>query len=221
MAHFTNHSEENYLKTLYRLGQKQIKKLNNVSLAKALGLNPATVLEMVRKMTQKGLVEVKADKTIGLTEKGKKKALLTIRKHRLWEVFLVERLDYEWSEVHQLAEQLEHVESADLIDRLEAFLGYPAFDPHGDPIPDRTGRIKASATIALSSALRGKSYLVTSFAETDDAFLDHLGKLNIRPGVKVKVKEVNAYDQSLTALVQKKELQLSEKVAQNILVQPS
>ncbi|HEX6333230.1 MAG TPA: metal-dependent transcriptional regulator, partial [Flavisolibacter sp.] len=119
MPHFTHHSEENYLKTLFKLGSSEVRKVNNIALSKALELNPATVLEMVRKLTTKGLVEVRADKSIQLTDKGRKKALQTIRKHRLWEVFLVEKLQYRWNEVHDLAEQLEHVESPNLIDRLE------------------------------------------------------------------------------------------------------
>src|SRR5689334_21879493 len=106
MAHFTHHSEENYLKTLFALGNREIKKLNNTALSKALGLNPATVLEMVRKLALKNLVTIGPDKSLSLTEKGKKRAILTIRKHRLWEVFLVEKLQYKWNEVHELAEQL-------------------------------------------------------------------------------------------------------------------
>src|SRR5215216_7025956 len=106
MQHFIHHSEENYLKTLYKLEDKQVKKVNNIALSMALDLNPATVLEMVRKMAERKLVEVLADKTICLTEKGKKKALQIIRKHRLWEVFLVDKLNYKWNEVHDLAEQL-------------------------------------------------------------------------------------------------------------------
>ena len=219
MPHFTHHSEENYLKTLFSLSHRDIKKVNNIALAKALDLNPATVLEMVRKLAQKNLLEVKTDKTILLTDKGRKKALLTVRKHRLWEVFLVEKLRYDWNEVHEMAEELEHVESLDLIDRLDAFLGYPAFDPHGDPIPDKNGKIKLNASVSLSSAIKGKTYLVISFAETADAFLDYLGKLNIRPGVKIRVKDVNAYDHSLHVVIRSKEFQLSEKVAKNILVE--
>ena len=221
MPHFANHSEENYLKTLYSLAHREIKKVNNIALAKALELNPATVLEMVRKMAQKNLVEVKPDKSISLTEKGKKKALLTVRRHRLWEVFLVDKLQYDWNEVHELAEQLEHVDSADMIDRLENYLGHPSFDPHGDPIPDKTGRIKLNASIPLTAGHKGKAYLVVSFGETDDDFLDYLGKLNIRPGVKIRIRAQHAYDQSMEVLVQKKEIQLSEKVARNILVQPA
>src|SRR5687767_6214062 len=99
MRHFAHHSEENYLKALYKLSSKQVKKVNNIALAKSLSLNPATVLEMVRKLAKQNDIEIKADKTIQLTEKGQKRALLTIRKHRLWEVFLVEKLHYKWSEV--------------------------------------------------------------------------------------------------------------------------
>lgn len=221
MPHFTHHSEENYLKTLFSLSGKEIKKLNNIALAKALALNPATVLEMVRKLSQKGMVKLQEDKTIMLTDKGRKRALLTVRKHRLWEVFLVNKLQYRWNEVHELAEQLEHVESTDLIDRLEAFLGYPAFDPHGDPIPDKNGKLKPSSSVPLSSCSAGKSYQVINLAETNDAFLDFLGKLNIHPGTKLKIAEIHEYDQSFTVMVQKKAVQLSEKVARNILVQPA
>lgn len=221
MPHFAHHSEENYLKTLFRLSNKEIKKVNNIALAKALKLNPATVLEMVRKLAAKNLLEIKPDKSILLTEKGKKKALLIIRKHRLWEVFLVEKLQYKWNEVHELAEQLEHIESQDMIDRLESFLGYPAFDPHGDPIPDKSGRLKVNLSMPLSNCQQKKNYKVISLAETSDAFLDYLGKLNIKPGTKLKITGQHAYDQSCTVLIQKKFIQLSEKVARNILVQPA
>jgi DtxR family Mn-dependent transcriptional regulator len=218
MPHFTSYSEENYLKTLFKLGQKQVKKVNNIALAKSLDLNPATVLEMVRKLAQKGLVQVQPDKTIQLTEKGKKRALLTIRKHRLWEVFLVEKLQYKWNEVHELAEQLEHIESDDLTDRIEAFLGYPAFDPHGDPIPDRHGKLKPNTSVPLSTCAQGKTYTVVNLAETDDQFLNYLNKLGIKPGTKIRLTGVNEYDDSLTVSINKKTLQLTEKVARNILV---
>ena len=219
MPHFTHHSEENYLKTLFKLNSTEIKKVNNIALSKALDLNPATVLEMVRKLSERKLVHVLNDKTIQLTEKGRKKALLIIRKHRLWEVFLVDKLQYKWNEVHMLAEQLEHVESEDMVDRLEAFLGYPPFDPHGDPIPDKNGKIKMNASIHLSSGQKGKTYTVVGLAETSDAFLNYLGNLNIKPGTNLKIIERHEYDHSYTIQVQKKSIQLSEKVARNILVE--
>ena len=151
MSHFSHHFEENYLKTVFKLSQKDLKKLNNIALAKAMDLNPATVLEMVRKLSEKKLLQLLPDKTIQLTDKGKIRALLTIRKHRLWEVFLVNKLGYGWNEVHELAEQLEHIDSEDMVNRLEAFLGFPATDPHGDPIPDKTGRVKSNSSIPLLS----------------------------------------------------------------------
>ena len=221
MAHFTHHSEENYLKTLFKLGSKQLKKVNNIALAKELELNPATVLEMIRKLSAKKLVKVMPDKTIQLTENGKKKALLIIRKHRLWEVFLTEKLKYNWNEVHMLAEQLEHIESEDLVNRMEAFLGYPSFDPHGDPIPDRNGKIKLNTSIPLAATLKGKTYCVTNLADTSDSFLQYLGKLNIKPGTKLKLVEHHDYDNSSAIQVLKKIVQLSEKAAKNILVQPA
>ena len=221
MSHFEHYSEENYLKMLYKLGSKDLKKVNNTALSKALELNPATVLEMVRKLKEKKLVVIAADKSIQLTDKGKKKALLIIRKHRLWEVFLVEKLQFKWNEVHMLAEQLEHIESDDMVDRLEAFLGHPDFDPHGDPIPDKNGKIKINQSTPLASCPAGKTVKVISFAETNDAFLDYLEKLNIKPGIKIKLTDIHEYDQSLSVIIQKKSVQLSEKAARNILVEPA
>lgn len=220
MSHFQNASEENYLKALYKLEHKVVKKVNNTALAKLMGLNPATVLEMVRKMAKAGLVKVEADKSLTLTEKGRGAALQIVRRHRLWEVFLVAHLGYPWTEVHNLAEQLEHIQSDDLVDRLDAFLGHPTHDPHGDPIPDRKGRIKPVKTIALSDAQPGHKYLVKSFTETADSFLNYLDKLGIQPGKKMQVLEINLYDGSVRIAVAKKELQVSDKVAVNILLQP-
>ena len=222
MAHFTHHSEENYLKTLFKLENRKEGKVNNTALAKALNLNPATVLEMVRKLADRKFVQLRPDKSIQLTEKGKKKALITIRKHRLWEVFLVEKMNYKWNEVHELAEQLEHIESTDLVDRLDSFLGRPSFDPHGDPIPDKNGKIKNNLSVPLSDCAAGKNYYtVINLIDTSDAFLQFLGKLNIIPGIKIKLLEKLEYDNLFSVEVQKKTVQLSEKAARNILVKPS
>lgn len=220
MSHFEHYSEENYLKVLYKLNSKNLKKVSNLALAQALSLNPATVLEMVRKLKEKKMVALAPNKSIQLTEKGRKKALLIIRKHRLWEVFLVEKLKYKWNEVHMLAEQLEHIDSSEMVDRLEAFLGFPDFDPHGDPIPDKNGKIKINEATPLSQYLPGTLVKVVSFAETNDAFLDYLEKLNIMPGTKIKIVEKQEYDQSYAVMIQKKTVQLSEKAARNILVKP-
>jgi DtxR family Mn-dependent transcriptional regulator len=219
MAHFAHHFEENYLKALYKLSAREMKKVNNIALSKFMDLNPATVLEMIRKMSEKGLVVVAPDKSIALTEKGQKKALLIIRRHRLWEVFLVQKLKYSWSEVHELAEQMEHVESDDLVNRLDAYLGFPAVDPHGDPIPDKNGKLKTGTVLPLSEGRTNTAYLVTSFADTDASFLDYLGKMQVFPGTKVKIVEQLSYDGSSIVKVNKAVYTISEKVARNILVQ--
>lgn len=219
MSHFPHVQEENYLKALYKLTARGMKKVNNIALAKELRLNPATVLEMVRKMVKSGLVQLNENKALTLTAEGTKQALLLVRKHRLWEVFLVDKLGYGWDEVHQTAEQLEHVQSPDLIDRLEAFLNYPTHDPHGDPIPDKTGRVKTIRTLPMADAILKQTYKVVSFTETADEFLAYLSKIGLQPGCMLKVVERNAYDNSLQVQVSKKSLQLSEKVAVNILLQ--
>ncbi|NTS42259.1 metal-dependent transcriptional regulator [Flavisolibacter sp. BT320] len=220
MSHFGHQFEENYLKELYKLSQKDVKKVNNTALSRAMSLNPATVLEMVRKLSEKGLVDLLPDKSIQLTEQGRKIGLLIIRKHRLWEVFLVNKLQYKWSEVHDLAEQLEHVGSEDLINRLDEFLGFPPYDPHGDPIPDRHGKLKKNTAIALSKGAKNKTYQVVSFADTADSFLDYLSKLQIEPGCRIKITDRLDYDGSFSLSIQKNTIQVSEKVASNILVQP-
>ena len=133
----------------------------------------------------------------------------------------MEKLQYKWNEVHELAEQLEHIDSSNMIDRLENFLGNPIFDPHGDPIPDKNGKIKLNSSMPLSGGQKGKTYVVVRLAETSDAFLSHLEKMNIKPGTRVKLVDQNGYDQSFSVQAHKKSFQLSEKVAGNILVQPA
>lgn len=218
MQHFAHHSEENYLKTLYKLEGSQVKKVNNIALSKSLDLNPATVLEAVRKLSAKKLVETLPDKTIQLTEKGRKKALSIVRKHRLWEVFLVDKLAYKWNEVHELAEQLEHIESDDLIKRLDAFLGYPAVDPHGDPIPDENGKLKKMKTQPLTAAPLKKRVTIIALGNSSDEFLRYLDKIGITIGDTVEVSEIEAFDKSLTVLHKKSSFSLSNQAASFLLV---
>jgi len=218
MQHFIHHSEENYLKTLYKLENRQEKKVNNVALSKALNLNPATVLEMVRKMSERKLMEVLADKTIHLTEKGRKKALQIIRKHRLWEVFLVDKLNYKWNEVHDLAEQLEHIESDDLVKRLEIFLGFPAVDPHGDPIPDKNGIMKKLKAQALTEAPLKKKLTIIALGNSSDEFLIYLDKMGLGIGDTLTISDVEDFDKSLTIFHKKRSLTLSKEVAAGLLV---
>jgi DtxR family Mn-dependent transcriptional regulator len=218
MQHFPSHSEENYLKTLYRLEDKRIKKVNNIALSKALALNPATVLEMVRKLTEKKFVAVSEDKTIQLTEKGKKKALSIIRKHRLWEVFLVDKLKFKWNEVHDLAEQLEHIVSDELIVRLEKFLGFPSVDPHGDPIPDENGTVKKIKTLPLTEAPMKKKLTFINVANSSNEFLKYLDKSGLTIGDTLEISEIEEFDKSVTIIHKKITISLSNEAANNILV---
>lgn len=218
MQHFAHHSEENYLKTLYKLEGSQVKKVNNIALSKSLDLNPATVLEAVRKLSAKKMVETLPDKTIQLTEKGRKKALSIVRKHRLWEVFLVDKLAYKWNEVHELAEQLEHIESDDLIKRLDAFLGYPAVDPHGDPIPDENGKLKKMKTQPLTAAPLKKRVTIIALGNSSDDFLRYLDKIGITIGDTVEVSEIEDFDKSLTVFHKKSSFSLSNEAASFLLV---
>jgi Mn-dependent transcriptional regulator len=218
MQHFAHHSEENYLKTLYKLEDKQKTKVNNIALSKALDLNPATVLEMVRKLNTKRMVEILPDKTIRLTDKGKKKALIVIRKHRIWEVFLVDKLNYKWNEVHNLAEQLEHIESDDLEKRLEAFLGFPSVDPHGDLIPDKDGRIKKIKTQPLTEAPLKKKLTIMALGDSSDEFLKYLNKVGLTIGDTIEISDIEDFDKSVTLIYKKKSIVLSNAAASNLLV---
>jgi len=218
MQHFIHHSEENYLKTLYKLEDKQIKKVNNSALSKALELNPATVLEMVRKMSERELLEITSDKSIKLTGKGKKKALQVIRRHRIWEVFLVNKLNYKWSEVHDLAEQLEHIDSDELIKRLDVFLGFPAVDPHGDAIPDENGKVKKIKTQPLTEAPLRKKLTMLALGNSSDEFLNYLDKIGLAIGNNVEVTEVEEFDKSVIIIYKKRVISLSNEAAGNILV---
>ena len=219
MQHFANHSEENYLKTLYKLEDSQVKKVNNIALSKALNLNPATVLEMVRKLKDKKLVEVLPDKSMVLTDKGRKKALSIIRKHRLWEVFLVEKLNYKWNEVHDLAEQLEHIESNDLMKRLEEFLGFPSVDPHGDPIPDENGKLKKVKTQPLNAAPHKKKLKILALGNSSDEFLKYLNKIDVAIGDTIVISDVEGFDQSVTIQHKKSSITISNEAASNLLVE--
>lgn len=218
MQHFAHHSEENYLKTLYKLEDKQKTKVNNIALSKALDLNPATVLEMVRKLNTKRMVEILPDKTIRLTDKGKKKALIVIRKHRIWEVFLVDKLNYKWNEVHNLAEQLEHIESDDLEKRLEAFLGFPSVDPHGDLIPDKDGKIKKIKTQPLTEAPLEKKLTIMALGDSSDEFLKYLNKVGLTIGDTIEISDIEDFDKSVTLIYKKKSIVLSNAAASNLLV---
>jgi DtxR family Mn-dependent transcriptional regulator len=180
---------------------------------------PASVSDMLRKLGDKEVIEYRKYYGVNITEEGKKRALQTIRKHRLWEVFLVDKLQFAWDEVHEVAEQLEHIQSTLLIQRLDTYLNYPKFDPHGDPIPDEFGDVKARPRIALNEMEVDQTGQIVAVKDSSAAFLRYLDKVGAYIGARIKVLDKVEFDGSLEILVdQKKNLFMSKDVAANILV---
>ncbi len=211
-------TEENYLKAIYKLAANGQEEVSTNALAEKLGTKPASVTDMLKKLSVKKLINYKRYQGVSLTASGKKIAIQIIRKHRLWELFLVKKLDFGWDEVHEIAEQLEHIESDELINKLEKFLDYPRYDPHGDPIPDNKGRFPAERSSLLSEA-KGELFIMTGVVDHGPAFLQYLDKLGLGLGDEIKVKERNPYDESLKISINKKQSAfISHQVAQNILV---
>ncbi len=213
------HSEEDYLKAIFHLHKQGNAKVSLATLASKLGNKPASVIDMIKKLVNKKLVEY--DKFTGakLSNIGNKSALLVIRKHRLWELFLQDKLGYTWDEVHQIAEQLEHVYDSDLADRLDKFLNFPQFDPHGDPIPDRNGKFPEIKSFHLTEAKHREIGFVVGLADMSHEFLKYLDKVGIHIGTEIALIENNAFDNSLDIKINgKTKIHLSQQAAQNILV---
>lgn len=212
-------TEENYLKAIYKLQEPDNEIVATSALADVMGVHAPSVTDMLKRMAGKKLVTYQKSKGFKLTEKGKKVAVGIIRNHRLWEVFLVDKLGFRWDEVHDLAEQLEHIHSEKLIKKLDTFLGFPKADPHGDPIPDANGVLPESKSVLLSTLKVGDHVTFTGVTDHSPVFLNYLDKAGISLGDPIKVKGIEEYDQTLTLLLKgKKELLVSYKVANSILV---
>lgn len=211
-------TEENYLKAIFHHTTTGVAVATN-TIAAVMGTSAASVTDMLKKLSDKSLVHYTPYKGVTLTEKGKKIAVNIVRKHRLWEVFLVKKLAFSWDNVHEVAEQLEHVESEELIRKLDAFLEYPAFDPHGDPIPNEAGDIVSHSASTLDKVELGKPYTLVGVLFTDSAFLQYLDKLQIGIGVSIKVVEKLAFDDSYQVEVNQKSMIISGKVAESLLVE--
>ncbi len=217
-----NHSltEENYLKAIFSIAQKGRQKITITSLASVLQVNAASVVDMLKKLTDKKLINYDKVKGARLTEKGSKVAVTIVRNHRLWEVFLHEKLGYSWDVVHEIAEQLEHIKHEELADRLDQFLGHPEFDPHGDPIPKANGELPKVATTLLSELESGKSGKVAAVKDTSAVFLQYLQQLSIGIGTRLKVLEKIPFDDSIVILIGKEEKKsVSRKFADSLLVE--
>ncbi|NVK50657.1 MAG: metal-dependent transcriptional regulator [Cyclobacteriaceae bacterium] len=211
-------SEENYLKAIYHLSEGASKSVSTNDIAAEMKTKPASVSDMLRKLGEKGVINYRKYYGVNITQEGKKLALQTIRKHRLWEVFLVEKLNFAWDEVHDVAEELEHIQSPLLIQRLDAFLNYPKFDPHGDPIPDEFGDVKARPRIPISEMEIDQSGQIVAVKDSSAAFLRYMDKVGAYIGARVKILDKVEFDGSVEILVdQKKSIFMSKDVASNIL----
>jgi DtxR family Mn-dependent transcriptional regulator len=212
-------TEENYLKAVYRLSQRKNFKITPSSIADEINVNAASVVEMIRKLTEKKLLHYDRAKGARLTEKGFRTALNIVRKHRLWEVFLLEKLGYTWDVVHEIAEQLEHIRHDELADRLDAFLGFPEYDPHGDPIPKSNGDIPAITNIRLAEMEEGKTCKVVGVKDTSPSFLQYLQQLSVGIGSKIKVLGKIPFDDSLRVQIGRNAVTtVSRKFAESLLV---
>lgn len=212
-------TEENYLKAIYKLAKIQPKGISTKSIGELLKIKSPTVSDMLKKLSDKKLIKYEKYKGVELTSKGESLALLVIRKHRLWETFLVEKLEFKWDEVHEMAEQLEHIRSKELVNRLDKFLGNPKFDPHGDPIPNKEGKIEIRYDDTLDQIKTNEEVIVVGVKDHTKEFLNYLDKSGIQLGSKLKVVERITYDGSIEIQNNaKKKLHLSAQVIKNIVV---
>jgi DtxR family Mn-dependent transcriptional regulator len=211
-------SEENYLKAIYHLGLLAEKGVSTNAIAKKSDTKASSVTDMVKKLAEKKVLIYQKYQGVNLTDEGKKIAALIIRKHRLWEVFLVEKLNFNWDEVHDVAEQLEHIRSPKLIDEIDALLGFPTVDPHGDPIPDKEGKITIRKKIKLSALKENEETVLLAVKDSSDDFLRYLNKKNIAIGNTVKVLHIEPFDNSVLVQINGVELLITNEVAENLLV---
>ncbi|KRD11460.1 iron-dependent repressor [Flavobacterium sp. Root901] len=211
-------SEENYLKSIYHLTAALETEVSTNAIAEIMETKASSVTDMLKKLADKDLVNYKKYQGVSLTENGKLAAKMIVRKHRLWEVFLVEKLNFSWDEVHDIAEQLEHIKSEQLINRLDDFLGNPTEDPHGDPIPDANGRIIKIEKQLLSELSDGQSGICVGVKDTSSEFLKYLDKQGIALGSTIEFLSKESFDLSVKIKVDERELSISNKIASNLFV---
>ena len=212
------YSEENYIKVIYHLSLVSPKGINTNAIAGMIESKASSVTDMVKKLAEKELVLYQKYQGVTLSKKGLQSAKMIVRKHRLWEVFLVEKLDFSWDEVHAVAEELEHIHSEKLINRLEEFLGFPKEDPHGDPIPDRNGQIIKIEKQLLSDIPLHTKVICLGVKDSSPSFLQYLDKNQISLGSIIEVVSKEPFDLSLAVIIDQKEILISHKIASNLFV---
>jgi len=212
-------AEENYLKAIYSLSNGGTKSVSTNDISGYTKTKAASVSDMLRKLGEKEVIEYRKYYGVNITEEGKKRALHLVRKHHLWEVFLVDKLQFSWDEVNEVAGALQHIQSPLLIQRLDSYLNFPKFDPHGDPIPDEYGDIKARPRLPLNELDIDQSGQIVAVKDSSAAFLKYLDKVGAYIGARIKILDKVEFDGSLEILVdQKKTLFMSKDVSVNILV---
>lgn len=212
-------AEENYLKCIFHLEQEHKGAISTNAIAQMMSTKASSATDMIQRLADKELVSYRRYKGTTLTKAGIAVAVAVIRKHRLWEVFLVEKLNFQWDEVHVIAEQLEHIQSEELITRLDKFLDHPDYDPHGDPIPDKDGNIKRTEKKVLSEMNKGQHGILVGVRETSGEFLQYLDKRNIAIGTKIKVLGKEFFDGSMIIQVKREQFFISKKIAENLYIQ--
>jgi len=211
-------AEENYLKAIYALEVETSASVSTNLIAEQMQTKASSVTDMVKKLSEKRLVAYKKYQGVQLSDKGKNVATSIVRKHRLWECFLVDKLNFSWDEVHDIAEQLEHIQSEEMIDRLDAYLDYPSVDPHGDPIPDKDGKITNRKKIQLSKLKENQESVLLGVKDSSDEFLRYLDKKKIAIGNKIKVIYIEPFDNSMQIELNNSVLVITEAVAENLFV---
>lgn len=213
------HTEENYLKAIYNITEREGKAAATNAIATAMNTAAASVTDMLKRLARKKLLNYEKSRGVTLSTEGGYIATMLVRRHRLWEVFLVEKLGYNWDEVHDIAEQLEHVDSVGLIDRLAGFLDNPKFDPHGDPIPDAEGNFTLRQQVLLSEMKVGERGIVVGVQEHSPAFLQFLDRQKLGLGAKVQIMDIFEFDGSVRLrFVDNTENTISAKVSKNLFM---
>lgn len=212
------HSEENYLKVIYHLSLSSPKGINTNAIASLIDTKASSVTDMLKKLFEKELVVYKKYQGVSLTKEGVYEAKMIVRKHRLWEVFLVEKLNFNWDEVHQIAEELEHIQSEKLIDSLDKYLGFPDFDPHGDPIPNSKGEIIKVERQLLSELSLNQKAICVGVKNTSKEFLQYLDKYKIALGSSFEIIDREEFDLSIKILKDDEMLNITNKIATNLFV---
>lgn len=211
-------TEENYLKAIFSLSKKAEGSVSTNNIADKLSTKASSVTDMIKKLADKMLVDYKKYQGVSLTQKGRKTAVSIVRNHRLWEVFLVDKLNFKWDEVHDLAEQLEHIKSEQLTERLDAFLKFPTHDPHGDPIPDKNGNIEQRMSEPLSIMKEDDSCIIVGVIDSSSLFLKFLNKNNIKLGSVLNILQKEAFDDSMLVNIDGSQHTISQQIIKNILV---